>query len=369
MRIGIDARLVFYQQAGIGQYIIRLINALAAVDQTDEFHIFQSRRDETRLVEAPNFHRHILWTPSHHRFERLAISAEVLPHPLDVFHSPDFIPPRKTRAASVITVHDLAFLLYPRFLTTASARYYGQVDPASRSASHIIAVSQSTKRDVTRLLGVPNEKVTVIYEAAHPLFRPVDKSLAKAHVKAKYGIEGDFILFVSTLEPRKNLPTLLAAYHRLITSYKNQTELVIAGHKGWLTQEVDQTIDKYHLRERVCFLGSVDNESLASLYNAARVFALPSFYEGFGLPPLEAMACGTPVIVSNTSSLPEVVGDAGVLVDPNDVEAWSAALARVLSDPELHAEMSEKGKRRASLFSWERAARDTLSVYRKVARV
>jgi glycosyltransferase involved in cell wall biosynthesis len=369
MRIGIDARLVFYHHAGIGEYILRLTNALAALDQTNEYYLFQSRKDPTVLVEAPNFHRRVLWTPSHHRFERLAMSAELWPYPLDVFHSPDFIPPRKLRAPTVITVHDLAFLLYPRFLTPAAARYYGQIDPASRSAAHIIAVSQSTKRDVTRLLGVPEDKVTVIYEAAHSSSRPLDRAAAKRHVQSKYGIEGDFCLFVSTIEPRKNLPTLIAAYSKLLQAYKIQARLVVAGHKGWLTTEVDAAIEKFKLQEAVCFLGSVPTDELDYLYNAARVFALPSFYEGFGLTPLEAMARGTPVVVSNVSSLPEVVGDAGLLIDPNDVEAWAVALYRVLTDDALHQELSAKGLKRAALFSWERAARETLSVYRKVSQM
>ncbi len=368
MRIGIDARLVFYHQAGIGQYILRLTEALAALDHTNEYFLFQSRKDRSRLVDAPNFHRRVLWTPSHHRFERLAVSAEMLPHTLDVFHSPDFIPPRKTRAPNVITVHDLAFLLYPRFLTPDAARYYGQIDHASRSAARIIAVSQSTKRDVTRLLGVPDEKVSVIYEAADPHFSPMDRTKAQQHVQAKYGIEGDFILFVSTVEPRKNLPTLLAAYRKLTDSYKSTARLVIAGHKGWLTDEVDQAIEKYKLRDRVCFLGGVPAQELPFLYNAARVFALPSFYEGFGLPPVEAMASGTPVIVSNVSAFPEVIGDAGLLIDPSDVDAWAVALHRVLTDNELHAELTAKGLRRAALYSWERAARETLNVYRQVAK-
>ncbi len=366
MRIGIDARLVYYHKAGIGQYILRLSEALAEIDHEDEFLLFQSSKDHSRLVIAPNFKRRVLWTPSHHRFETAAISAEFFPHNLDVLHSPDFIPPGKTRCPSVITVHDLAFLLYPRFLTPESARYYGQVDPAARRANHIIAVSQSTKRDVVRLLGVPEEKLSVIYEAAHPLFRPIDRALARQFIAEKYGVTDDYILFVSTVEPRKNLPTLLQALGKLRALYKPSIKLLVAGQQGWLTEQVDETVDKYKLRDQVCFLGGVANEELVYLYNGARVFALPSFYEGFGLPPLEAMACGTPVVVSNTSSLPEVVGDAGQLLDPNDVEAWSVTLARVLSDEALATEMREKGLRRAGLYSWQRAARDTLGVYRKV---
>lgn len=367
MRIGIDARLVFYHQAGIGQYITRLARALSDIDKQDEFLVFQSRRDNTTLVNAPNFKRRMLWTPSHHRFETGAMAAEMFPHRLDVFHSPDFIPPRYMRWPSVITVHDLAFLLYPRFLTPDSARYYGQVDPASRRAAHIIAVSQSTKRDVTRLLGVPNEKVSVIYEAASPLFKPIDQAVARSFVLEKYRTSGNFILFVSTIEPRKNLTTLLQAYRKLLDHYKLDVSLLVAGQNGWLADEVEASVEKLRLREQVHFLGGVANEELAYLYNAASVFALPSFYEGFGLPPLEAMACGTPVVVSNVSSLPEVVGDAGLLIDPEDADAWSVALWRVLTDEDLRAEMSTKGLRRAGSFSWARAARETLNVYHKVA--
>lgn len=366
MRIGIDARLVHYHQAGIGQYILRLTDALSNLDRENEYYLFQSRKDRTRLVQAPNFRRRVLWTPSHHRLERMAMSVEMLPHALDVFHSPDFIPPSRMRAPNVITVHDLAFLLYPRFLTPDAARYYGQIDPASRSAAHIIAVSQSTKRDITRLLGVPEDKVSVIYEAANTSARQVDRAKAKRYVQEKFGITDKFILFVSTIEPRKNLPTLLAAYSKLQETYKNKAGLVVVGHKGWLTDEVDLAIEKYKLGGKVCFLDRVANEELVYLYNAAQVFALPSFYEGFGLTPLEAMASGTPVVVSNVSSLPEVVGDAGILEDPNDVEAWAVALNRVLTDETLHDEMSAKGLKRAAHFSWERAARETLSVYRKV---
>ncbi len=367
MRIGIDARLVYYHQAGIGQYIVRLIQALAKIDRTDQFIIFKSRKDQSRILSQANFHREDLWTPSHHRFERWALSAELLPFKLDVLHSPDFIPPSRTRFPSVITVHDLAFLLYPRFLTRQSARYYGQVDLAARQADHIIAVSESTKRDTIRLLGVPEEKITVIYEAAHPVFVPTADQNKLTQIRAQYNLPADFILFVGTIEPRKNLPTLLRAFRRLRDNYKSEAILAIAGNRGWLADDVDKIISELKLGDTVRFLGGVHNEELVYLYNAAQVFVFPSFYEGFGLPPLEAMACGTPVIVSNVSSLPEVVGDAGMLINPEDVEGLTVAMWRVLSDEKLRREMSQKGLKRAQIFSWERAARETLDVYRKVA--
>jgi glycosyltransferase involved in cell wall biosynthesis len=367
VRIGIDARLVYYHQAGIGQYILRLTQALAQIDRDNEYVIFKSRKDKTPSIEQANFKTQTLWTPSHHRFERLAISIELLPFALDVLHSPDFIPPQSARCPIVITMHDLAFLLFPRFLTRDSARYYGQVDLAARQADHIICVSESTKRDTVRLLGVPESKITVIYEAAHPLFTPITNADALDRVRAKYKLPEEFILFVSTIEPRKNLPTLLRAFRRLRDNYKSPATLVVAGNRGWLAQQVDQTLDELNLGDVVRFLGGVANEELVYLYNVAKLFVLPSFYEGFGLPPLEAMACGTPVVVSNVSSLPEVVGDAGLLVEPEDVEGLTVAMWRALSDDSLRREMRDKGLRRAQTFSWERAAQETLEVYRQVA--
>jgi glycosyltransferase involved in cell wall biosynthesis len=368
VRIGIDARLVFYHQAGIGQYILRLTQALAQINRDDAFVIFKSRKDKTPIVAQPNFKRQKMWTPSHHRFERLAMSLELAPFALDILHSPDFIPPAWTRCPSVITMHDLAFMLYPRFLTRDSARYYGQVDVAARQADHIIAVSESTKRDTIRLLGVPEAKITVIYEAAHPLFELIAADGAREFVRTHYNLPPEFILFVGTIEPRKNLPTLLRAFRRLRDNYKSEAVLAIAGNRGWLVEEVDQVIAELQLGNAVRFLGNVRNEELVYLYNAATLFVLPSFYEGFGLPPLEAMACGTPVIVSNVSSLPEVVGDAGLLIAPEDIEALTVAMWRVLTDDKLRRELCEKGLKRAQTFSWERAARETLAVYRLVAQ-
>ncbi|MCL5952865.1 MAG: glycosyltransferase family 4 protein [Chloroflexi bacterium] len=367
MRIGIDARLVYYHQAGIGQYILRLAQALARIDHEDRFVLFTSRKDHTPITEQSNFRRQKLWTPSHHRFERLAMSAELFPFNMDVLHSPDFIPPSGARCPTVITVHDLAFLLYPRFLTRDSARYYGQVDQAARSADHIIAVSESTKRDTVRLLGVPEEKISVIYEAAHPLFTPITNEEAISRVRNRYHLPPTFILFVGTIEPRKNIPTLLRAFKRLRDNYKSTATLAIAGNRGWLVEEVDGVIEELKLGDAVRCLGGVPNEELVYLYNAARLFVLPSFYEGFGLTPLEAMACGTPVVVSNTSSLPEVVGDAGWLINPEDVEGLTVAMYRGLTDENLRREMRSKGLRRAQTFSWERTARETLGVYRQVA--
>lgn len=367
MRIGIDARLVYYNRAGIGEYIVQLVHALANIETGgDKFVLLQSRKDKTNIIENHGFGRKSLWTPSHNRFEQAALGFEVSRIKLDLLHSPDFIPPFRRNCKSVITIHDLAFLLYPHFLTKESARYYGQIDQAWRRTDHIIAVSEATKQDSIKMLGVPEKKITVIHEAANPIYRPIPAAEAKAHVKKHYKIDKNFILFVSTIEPRKNLPGLLQAYRRLRDDYKRDELLVLAGANGWLWEEVYETVSRLNLEDHVAFLGRVPSEDLVHLYNAARLLVHPSFYEGFGLTPLEALTCGTPAIVSNTAALPEVVGDAALLIDPHDIEGMTVAMMRVLTENELRDDLSSKGLKRARQFSWEKAAQKTLEIYHKV---
>jgi glycosyltransferase involved in cell wall biosynthesis len=366
MRIGIDARLVHYSRAGIGQYIAGLVNGLSQCDEDNEFVLLQSRKDKTILANASNFARKSLWTPSHHRLEQLVLPLEISPLRLDILHSPDFIPPFRRDYKSVITVHDLAFLLYPHFLTEESARYYGQIDRAVRYADHIVADSMSTKRDIINFLGVPEAKITVVYAAASRVYRPITDTKLLDDIRLKYGLDRPFILFVSTIEPRKNLPTLLRAFRQLLDHYKVDVTLAVAGQRGWFCGEVFAVADELELGDAVAFLGHVPVGDLALLYNAARMHVHPSFYEGFGLPPLEAMACGTPTIVANVSSLPEVVADAGLLVAPEHTEGWTVAMWRVLTNDSLHAELSEKGLERAKAFSWEKAACQTLDLYKRL---
>ena len=369
MRIGIDARLVHYRQAGISQYTLRLLQGLARIEGEDEFVVLQNFRGREPYIEHERFLRSPCYTPSHHRLEAYLLALELLPLGLDVFHSPDFIPPRKLRYKCVITVHDLNFLMYPHFLTSESARYYGQIDQAVRRADRIIAVSESTRRDIVRLMGTPESKISVIYEGANPIFRRLDnKEELRESLRRKYGIDGDFILFVSTLEPRKNIPTLVRAFRQLLDDYHLDVRLVLVGREGWGFDEVFNTIEELKLEDRVLCLGRVPTADLVWLYNTAKAFAFPSFYEGFGLPPLEAMACGTPVVVSNVSSLPEVVGDAGLLIDPQEVDELTVALWRLMSDDDLREDLIEKGLRRASTFSYEKMARETLALYHRLGR-
>jgi len=367
MHVAIDARLVHYTRAGIGEYTLRLTQALAAAFPGDRFALLQDFRDDSPLVTADNVSVFKSRVPSHHRLEQYLLPLVVNGLKTDVLHSPDFIPPLRARGRSVITIHDLAFLIYPHFLTKEAARYYGQIDRAVRRADQIIAVSESTKNDLVRMLGVREDQISVIYEGADPLYQPMDRAAALQRVQALWDLPDEFILFVSTIEPRKNVGGLLCAYRRLRDDYKLTPALVLAGAPGWLSEDIHGLVDQLNLRPYCFFLGRVNSPDLRFLYNAARCLVHPAFYEGFGLTPLEAMACGTPVIVSNVSSLPEVVGDAALLVDPQCDDEITVALWRLLTDPRLRAAMQNKGLQRAAAFSWQRAAEQTMAVYRKAA--
>ena len=369
MRFGIDARLTYHQRAGIGRYTLFLLDELAKLDQENRYTIFQHRRDQEALISAPNFQRKTLYAPVHSPLEQPMLLAELFFHSLDLIHCTDFIPPLYSSLPSIITVHDLAFLRWPHFLTKDHATYYSQIDRGVRHARHIIVPSHSTKNDVIAQLGVPENKISVIYEAAASLYRPLPIEETRAAMAKRFGIPTNYIFFISTIEPRKNIGGLLQAFHHLRTKYNlTDTALVLAGKQGWLYEEVYETVEKLGLQDSTFFVGRVSDEELHQLYVGARCHVHPAFYEGFGLPPLEAMACGTPTVVSNTSSLPEVVGDAALMFDPNDWEEMAVAIRRLLTDEELHAEMSEKGLRRAATFSWSRAAAETLQVYQRVAQ-
>lgn len=369
MRFGIDARLTYHQRAGIGRYTLFLLDELAKLDHENRYTIFQHRRDREVLVSAPNFQRRTLYTPVHSRLEQPLLMAELLFQSLDLIHSTDFIPPLYSKLPSIITVHDLAFLRWPHFLTKDHATYYSQIDRGVRHAHHVIVPSQSTKNDVIGQLGVPESKISVIYEAAAALYRPLPLRETRQAIARRFSIPSNYILFVSTIEPRKNIGGLLQAFHHLRTKY-NITDigLVLAGKQGWLYEQVHETVEKLGVQDSTFFVGRVTDEELHRLYVGARCHVHPAFYEGFGLPPLEAMACGTPTVVSNTSSLPEVVGDAALMFDPNDWEEMAVAIQRLLTDDNLHAEMRAKGLQRAGIFSWSRAAAETLHVYQMVAQ-
>lgn len=367
LHVGIDCRLPTYQMGGISQYAIHLIGALAGPVGEERYTIFHSRKETRSFAPAGDsrFSRSELWTPPHHRLERWALPVELARHRLDVFHSPDFIPPAGGAGRRIITVHDLNFLYYPDYLTAESRRYYAdQIAWAVAAADHISADSEATRVDLMTLLHVPPDKVTTIHLAANPVYSAGYPPAAVAQTLAKYELAPGFLLAVGTLEPRKNLTTLLRAYDRLRREAGVAAPLVLVGRQGWLYDEVFQTIDRLGLAPWARHLSGAPDVELAHLYRAAGVLAFPSHYEGFGLPALEAMHGGCPVVVSDRGSLPEVVGRAGVILPPDDADAWAEALARVLSDAEYAGGLRRAGYEQARRFTWEKTAAATLRLYR-----
>ncbi len=373
MHIALDARLAYYRRySGIGQYVVHLAEQLAELDETHSFTIIHSRKDRNppqharaRLCAA--------WTPSHHRLEQIAFPLELARLRLDLLHSPDFIPPLHTapfpvagRFKRVITVHDLNFLYYPQFLTAESRRYYSdQIQRAVEVADHILADSHATRLDLIKLLNVPEEQISVVWLAPDVIYGslPPDE-LAAARTRLR--LPEQFLLFAGTLEPRKNVAGLLRAYRLLIDRDARQPDLILAGSRGWQFDETQLLIGALHLTERVRWIEAPPVADLVVLYNAATLCALPSYYEGFGLTVLEAMACGTPTIISDRGSLPEIAGGAALIVDPDDHVELANAIERLLCDAALHTELRQRGLERAAEFSWIRCARETLAVYERV---
>lgn len=368
MRIGIDARLNYYRAGGIAAYTRHVIAALAELDSESDYRVLQNFRHRTRLTSGANFRRVATFTPSHNRLERFALSAELLRLRLDVLHSPDFIPPLRGARRYIITVHDLNFLHYPQFLTAASRRYYNdQIVQAVAQADHILACSEATRADLIAMLDVDTARITVHTEGVDPAFRPLPETDIDAFCK-QLDVPRGYILFVGTFEPRKNITGLLEAYRLLRDDLPDAPPLVLAGRRGWLFDEVFAQIDTLGLRDHVLWRENIPQDAMAALYNAAAVHVMPSFYEGFGLPPLEAMACGTPTIIANRSSLPEVVGDAGLQIDPENPGDIATALHTILTDSTLAADLRVRGLTRASHFTWQRTAETVLQVYRQVVR-
>lgn len=371
MRIGIDATALPPQPVGAGNYIIQLIRALSALEPEDEYVIFAQKSGRT-LIDLPTsrrFHWQVVedMTPA----VRLMWEQTVLPRltrqaKIDVLHSLHYTKPLWPGCASVVTFHDMTFFLYPH-LHTRSKRIFFPIATrmSARQAKAIIADSESTRQDIIRLLRVSEEKVFTVLLGVDPSFRPIKDSALKKRIEEHYHLPDKFILYLGMVEPRKNLPMLIRAYNELVERGAEE-HLVVAGRFGWMYEDIFRLVELFGLKDRVHFTGYVSQNDLPVVYNLARVFVYPTLYEGFGLPPLEAMACGVPVITTNVSSLPEIVGDAGILIPANDRVALVNALENVLNNREISAELAAKGPQRAAQFTWERTARQTLKVYQHV---
>jgi glycosyltransferase involved in cell wall biosynthesis len=365
--IALDARLVGYA-AGIARYALLLAAALAESAAAERYLLLYGRRVARDAVDidAPAMRHRRMVTPPHNRLERYALPAELLarrPRPT-LLHSLDHVAPKWGPWRSVVTLHDLAFMLYPSTHTAASRAYYAATGESVRRAARVIAVSQRTASDAVRLLGVDPARVRVVHEAAAPGFAPRPWP-AWLELAQRLGLAPDrrYLLFVGTLEPRKNIPLLLDAF--ALIRRELDVQLLIVGGRGWLDEPIFAAHARSGVGDAARFLGSLSEDDLAVLYSHAAAFVLPSLYEGFGLPVLEAMACGAPVVVSNAGPLPEVAGDAAVLLAPRDPTTWARAVLDLLQAPGLAESLRQRGFRRAARFSWARAAALTREVYRE----
>ncbi len=389
-RIGIDYTAAARQRAGIGRYTRELITALLTLESPYQYVIFAAMGGldpgcwelETGRLRASSIqypassveHRvssRIQFRPLPlsddwlarlwHRL-RLPIPVEAITGPLDVFYSPDFaLPPTRRTTRTLLTVHDLSFLRYPDAFVPALLRYLERVVPRSISrADLVLADSAHTQSDIVSLLGVSPDKIQVLYSGVDSRFRPQAEPGEIERLQARYGLGGGpYVLSVGTLQPRKNYVRLIRAFSQLTNQPAHQ--LTIAGGRGWLYQKIFAEAEQHG--DRVRILGFVDEADLPAVYRNAALFAFPSLYEGFGLPVLEAMACGVPVVCSNGSSLPEVAGDAALLVDPLNTDGLAEAMARALEDADLRREMIARGLARATRFTWEQAARQLLTTF------
>jgi glycosyltransferase involved in cell wall biosynthesis len=377
VRIGFDVTAALTQGGGIGRYTRELIHALLAADHENQYRLFAAHppatlpvpnsipiADNVRFRPAPLDERWLyrLW----YRL-RLPLPVQLVTGSIDLYHSPDFVlPPVAGHIPTILTVHDLSFVHYPETFPPPLVRYLNEVVPWSVGrATHVLADSQATQRDLQRVWGLPAEKITVLYSGVHPRFRPITDEGQRAAVRQRYGIGDEpYILAVGTIQPRKNYELLIRAFLHIADQLPHR--LVIVGGKGWLYESLLNEVGR---DRRVHFPGFVADDDLPTLYSAADLFVFPSLYEGFGLPLLEAMGCGVPVLSSNASSLPEVVGQAGeaaVLLAPEDESAWSRAILDVLGDKRKQSKMIAAGFQQIQTFSWSNTARQLLVLYERL---
>lgn len=374
MKIGIAAWDMDEKKTGVGNYVLHLMENMIKVGKPEDLyvihyketdnHIFRKVHDivpPRRLLKVPKLIRNVCIVPGMlYKVDQQNLDILHICHHHPIINTPFFL---NKKSKKILTVHDLTPLFFPETHTKKFVLVWNTTLKLIRKKiDQVIADSVSTKNDCIKYLHIPEEKIKVIYLGVDKIYHPIDnKSEIRGELERKYNIDSPFILYVGTLEPRKNIPALFKAFSKL--RKRMDYKLVIVGMKGWKYKRIFKTIKELQLEKHIIFTGYVSEEDIVKFYNIAEVFVYPSIYEGFGLPPLEAMACGCPVITSNTSSLPEVVGDAGILVDPNDIEGLSDKIYEVLSNEDLRNELSEKGPERAKMFSWQKTAKQTWEIY------
>jgi len=381
MDIGIDVTSALTQGGGIGRYTRELVQALTSLDGRSTYHLFAARQTAPPAVPHPlpsGRHIQLHTAPLDERWLyrlwyrlRVPVPVQWVTGKLDLFHSPDFVlPPVSGVIPTLLTVHDLSFVHYPAVYPAVLVNYLNKVVPWSiRRASHVLADSQATKADLMSIWQVPDEKITVLYSGVNELFQPVTEPKVLTAVAARYQLgEAPYLLSVGTVQPRKNYQMLIRAFAPVARQWPHN--LYIAGGKGWLYDDMMAEVERQGLNGRVRFLGFVADEDLPALYSGATLFLFPSLYEGFGLPLLEAMQCGVPVVTSNASSLPEVVsgkgvsgGETAVLLSPQDQAAWTDTMQELLASPVRRANLVAAGYRQARQFTWQKAARQLLRLY------
>ena len=375
MRIGIDATPIT-NLSGTGYYTQKLVEFLGRADSENRYILFcpngyAEHLEHPGMFDYPNF-RVIelkIESPAAIAFWRqFSLPGHIKKLGIDLFHFPAFIAALRIDIPSVVTVHDLCFELFPEAFSALRARYYRFIIPRSvRRCDAVIADSESTRKDVLEHLRVDSSRVGVIHLGVDPArFYHVGREEERARLRERYDLPDDFILYVGALEPRKNLPRLLKAFSHGVVSKGLPQHLVIAGRKGWKYGEIFREVRALGLEDRVIFPGYIEPARLATLYSIARALAYPSLYEGFGLPCLEAMSCGTPVVTSDRSSLPEIVGDSALIVDPTSVDSIAGALHDICSDDDRRRELSARGVERARHFSWLTTAKKTVEIYDRI---
>jgi glycosyltransferase involved in cell wall biosynthesis len=372
LKIAIDAHAVGTGLAGNESYVTNLIEALAEVDTRNSYTLYVTKREAMERYRGRWPHVAVRLTQPHTPLVRIPLTlvAELRRRPVDLLHVQYTAPPLPP-CPVVATIHDLSFEHLPQtFKRRSRLQLRLTVRRTARAAAHVITSSDYSRRDIVKTYGIPVERTTVTPLAAPARFAPVANERELQRVREAYGIAGDYVLAVGSIQPRKNLVRLLAAYAGLRRSRVESglPRLVLVGKRAWLYDETLRAVETYGLHNFVTFTGYVSEQDLPALYTGALLFVYPSYFEGFGLPPLEAMQCGTPVIAGDRTSLPEVVGEAGLLVDPFDEGAMAAAIGRVIDDAALRASMRRKGLERARLFDWHKTARLTLEVYERAVR-
>jgi glycosyltransferase involved in cell wall biosynthesis len=371
MRIALDAIPLATAKTGVGHYTDALAGGLARAYPHHQYDLLSPFEfDFDYNGDRPkNLNKQIIPLRSIYRkWWLVGLPALLRSYRVDLFHGTNYCVPVFAPCPTVVTIHDLSlFTQSHTHLAAAVKRGKLRMPIMARRARLIIAPSEWTRREIVEQLRVSTEKIRVIYEAAREGMTPLPPHLCH-NALDKYRIRRPYLLYVGTIEPRKNLLTLIRAYDELLRTTTRRPQLALCGGRGWLCDEVFKLVEDLKLQDQVRFTGYVDDADLPALYSAAEAFLYPSFYEGFGLPPLEAMACGTPVITSDVTSLPEVVGKAGLTHAPNDARALTEAIVKLLVDETAREHFKREGLKQAAKFSWERAARETQSIYNEVLK-